>query len=89
MAKSNGVIGNCKGVKTNKSGLYWSGVKLSNGNYKIVIGELIDKENRIFKLISNSASVLMDKTWKPIPDMKDWNFKEELEEVITFFDWNY
>jgi len=85
----NGIIGDCSKVKTNKSSMYWCSVTLSNGKNKIVIGELIDKVNRVFRLRSNSAAVLIDKTWQKLESKKGWHYKDMFEEDITFFDWNY
>lgn len=83
-------MGKSKGIKTSKSGLYWCNIILSNGKYKIVIAELIDKENKIFRLRSNSAAVLMDKTWTEMPEKKDWHYKDVFEEDVNeFFNWNY
>ena len=83
-------MGKSKNVKTSKSGLYWCNVIIESGEYKIVIAELIDKENMIFKLLSNSSKIAAEKTWTKSEEKKGWYFKEVFErEIETFFNWYY
>ncbi len=72
--------------KEAKNGLYWCNI-IVNKKYKLVIGELIDKKNEIFKLRSN---IQLDNSWKIEPKRNDWYYKEVLEEEINeFFTFNH
>ena len=89
-----------KGIKSNKNGDYWCNIILATNKFKLVIGHLIDPENRIFRLRSCSSAIIEHNVlmkeqgkllnqWAPITHRIGWHYIDVFEEEINeFFDWN-
>ena len=91
------IMAESKGIKTNKSGLYWVTVKLVQKNpktggdwFKICIGVKINEDPKIFQLLSNSSIVKNEPGWEESKTKDGWFCKDYFEEdIYRFFNYNY
>jgi hypothetical protein len=89
-----------EGKKTNQNGDYWCNIILATNKIKLVIGHLIDPENRIFRIRSCSSEILEHNkilsekgqslnNWVPMTSRIGWWYCDVFEEEINeFFNWN-
>jgi len=71
--------------KESKTGLYWCNIILSTGKYKLVVAELIDSENMIFRLWSNHSQMNLFNDWIESDTRSGWYFKDCFEDDINEF----
>lgn len=83
-------MGKSQGIRTSKSGLYWCNIILSTGKHKLVIAELIDEDNMLFRLLSNSGKMRDEPGWESHGKKTGWFYLDIFEEDINeFFDYMY
>lgn len=83
-------MGKSEGVKPTKSGYYWCNVHLKNGQLKLCIAKLADKETMLFSVFGLAPHLKDEPNWIESKEKPGW-YQIDLyeEEINQFFDWNF